>query len=59
MKKRILLVVSVLGMTLFTNCEPNNLAEDEFEIEQLESTDKKDSINSNGGPDDPGSNEEE
>lgn len=58
MKKGIVLVASILGMFLYTNCEPNNLAEDEIEI-QLESTDKKDSVNSNGGPNPKPSNEEE
>ncbi|AXG70017.1 hypothetical protein KORDIASMS9_02246 [Kordia sp. SMS9] len=56
MKKGILLVASILAMFLCTNCEPNNLAEDEIEFQ---ATDKKDSVNSNGGPNPKPSNEEE
>ncbi|WP_156169300.1 hypothetical protein [Kordia jejudonensis] len=58
MKKGILIMLTILGMFLFTSCEPTNLADEDTEI-QFEATDKKDSVNSNGGPNDPGSNEEE
>jgi hypothetical protein len=47
MKKAIVIVVSMLGMVLYTSCEPTNLADDEIEYQ---ATDKKDSVNSNGGP---------
>lgn len=58
MKKGILIMLSIIGMALFTNCEPTSLADEEIEIE-FESTDKKDSVNSNGGTNPQSSNEEE
>ncbi|WP_430409205.1 hypothetical protein [Kordia sp.] len=58
MKKGILIMLTIIGMVLCTNCEPTSLADEETEI-QFEATDKKDSVNSNGGTNPQSSNEEE
>lgn len=51
-------MLAITGMFVFTNCEPTNLADDESGIE-FHATDKKDSVNSNGGTNPQSSNEEE
>lgn len=56
MKKGIVMLMSILGVVLFTNCEPTNLADEEIEFH---ATDKKDSVNSNGGTNPQSSNEED
>jgi len=57
MKSRILVAIAIFGVVLFTSCEPQNLADEE--IIELQSTDKKDSVNSGGGPNPTIDNDEE
>ncbi|EDP97302.1 hypothetical protein KAOT1_19107 [Kordia algicida OT-1] len=49
-------MLSIMGMLLFANCEPTNLADEDIEFH---STDKKDSVNSGGGTNPPVNNDEE
>ncbi|MCH2195367.1 hypothetical protein [Kordia sp.] len=46
--KKVLIVIAALGLLNFYSCTPNSV-QDDFEYGTEESTDKKDSTNSNGG----------
>lgn len=57
MKKLVFISLVVFGLSFFNSCTPDSVADQEYE--EFQATDKKDSVNSNGGSNDPGSNEEE